>query len=279
MPLLAQEFRVAAREFPILFAGNSDQVTPAVLLGLGPNENLFVDAEGHWLANYIPAFARRYPFIFSSVDQGKTLTLCIDEEFPGLNTEGEGQRLFTDDGEQTEYLNSVLEFHKDFQIAQQRTQAFCKRLVELDLLESMQMQLRFGSGEKIAISGFMAVDRGKLKALKGDRLVKLNRIDELELIFLHLQSLQNIDEVAKQVRAGDDAAPKPTKSGTRAPAAKTAASPNAKTGTASKTAAKSTAKKTTAKSPAKKTAAKSPAKKTAAKSTAKKTKGKKGNGS
>ena len=245
MPLLAQEFRIAAREYPILFAGTSDQVMPAVLLGLGPSENLFVDAEGKWRARYIPAFARRYPFIFSSGDQGKTLTLCIDEEFPGLNTDGAGERLFTDDGEQTEFLDNVLKFHKDFQLAHHRTLVFCKRLVELDLLEPMQAQVKFRSGEQKSISGFMSVDRNKLKMLNGTKLAELSRIDELELIFLHLQSLANIDVVARQVPAAD-VSPDPAESKTKASAAKSPskARPKAKKAAVKKTATKSRAKKT-----------------------------------
>ena len=164
-------------------------------------DNLFVDAEGAWQAKYIPAFARRYPYVFSSSDQGKTLTLCIDEEYPGLNTDDEGERLFTDDGEQTEYLNSVLEFQKEFQAAFQRTQVFCKRLMDLELLEPMQAQMKFGSGEEKSIAGFQTVNRDKVKALDADTLAELVKVDELELIYLHLHSMQNITEVAGQVSA------------------------------------------------------------------------------
>ena len=201
LPLLAQEFRAAVREYPIVFAGNEQVVMPAVLLGFGEQDNLFVDAEGAWQAKYIPAFARRYPYVFSSSDQGKTLTLCVDEEYAGLNTEGEGERLFTDDGEQTEYLNGVLEFQKEFQAAFQRTQVFCKRLMDLELLEPMQAQMKFGSGEEKSIAGFQTVNRDKVKALDADTLAELVKVDELELIYLHLHSMQNITEVAGQVSA------------------------------------------------------------------------------
>ena len=108
MPLLAQEFRAALREYPIVFAGAEDNIMPAVLLGFAEHENLFVEATGKWNAKYIPAFARRYPYVFSSSDDGKTLTLCIDEEFNGFNEEGEGERLFDDEGEQTPYLKRLL---------------------------------------------------------------------------------------------------------------------------------------------------------------------------
>lgn len=253
MPLTAQEFRIAAREFPIVFAGTGEQVMPAVLLGFGPHENVFVDADGKWQAKYIPAFARRYPYVFSSGDQGKTLLLCIDEEFPGLNTDDAGERLFTDDGEQTNYLSNVLNFHKDFQLAHQRTLVFCNRLVELELLEPMQAQLRFGSGEQRSISGFQAVSRGKLKALKGDKLAELNRVDELELIFLHLQSLHNIDEVASHsLHIDESATASKPEAGKTAPKSTAGASNKKTNGAARKTAAKASAKKAARKKAARK---------------------------
>jgi hypothetical protein len=55
MPLLAQEFREAIREYPIVFAGTDENIMPAVLLGFGEHENLFVDDAGKWDSRYIPA--------------------------------------------------------------------------------------------------------------------------------------------------------------------------------------------------------------------------------
>jgi hypothetical protein len=73
----------------------------------------------------------------------------------------------------------------------ERTQAFCARIRELDLLESMQAQVEMRSGEKSSLTGFMAVNRTRLKAVAGDKLAELANTDELELIYLHLQSMRN----------------------------------------------------------------------------------------
>jgi len=200
MPLLAQEFRDTARVYPIVFAGSEEQVMPTVLLGIRDDENLYVDETGKWDSKYIPAFARRYPYVFSSNDQGKTLTLCIDEEFKGISQDGEGERLFNAEGEQTAYLNGVLEFQKEFQKHFQGTQTFCKHLQELNLLESMQAQLKFGSGEQMAIAGFMVVNRDRLKELSAEKLSELSASDELELIYLHLQSMRNVADLANRIK-------------------------------------------------------------------------------
>jgi len=200
MPLLAQEFRAAMREYPIVFAGSEENIMPAVLLGFGEHENLFVDEAGKWDAKYIPAFARRYPYVFSSSDDGQTLTLCIDEEFSGFNQEGEGERLFDDAGEQTPYLKKVLDFQTEFQRLFARTQAFCKNLLELKLLDPMQAQVKFGSGQEIKIGGFMVVNRERLKQVPGEKLAQLAAVDELELLYLHLQSLHNVVDLGNRAR-------------------------------------------------------------------------------
>ena len=72
-----------------------------------------------------------------------------------------------------------------------RTQAFCKKLREHDLLEPMQAEFTLGTGQKMALSGFLVVSRKKLKALSGEVLSELVKNDALELIFLHLQSMRN----------------------------------------------------------------------------------------
>jgi hypothetical protein len=200
MPLLAQEFRSAVREYPIVFVGTEERVLPAVLLALGDDENLFVDDAGVWNSQYIPAFARRYPYVFSSTDEGKTLTLCLDEDFSGFNRDGEGERLFTEDGEQTPYMQGVLAFQKEYKQNFDRTAMFCKNLQELHLLDPMQAQLKLSNGKETSITGFMTVNRDRLKEVSAERLSQLARVDELELIYLHLQSLRNITDLGNRIK-------------------------------------------------------------------------------
>ena len=199
VPLMAVEFPNAAEEYCIVFAGEEENLLPVVLMGVREDENLYVDSEGQWSAKYIPAFVRRYPFVFSSADEGATLTLCIDEAFEGCNEEGRGERLFDVDGEQTQYLNSVLDFLKEYQAHYQRTKNFAKKLHELDVLEPMGAQFTTPAGEKRTVTGFQAINREKLKALTPDNFSDLAKTDELELIYLHLQSMRNFTKMLDKV--------------------------------------------------------------------------------
>jgi hypothetical protein len=204
VPLMAVEFPQAAPEYAIVFAGNDDEVLPAVILGVRGNENLFLDREAHWTAKYIPAFMRRYPFVFSR--SGDRFLLCVDEEFPGFNQEGRGRRLFNDDGTPTEYVDNVLKFLQEYQAQFLRTQRFCARIKELDLLEPMQAQVTVDTGQKLSLGGFMAINREKVKALSGDKLAELAKTDELELIYLHIQSMRNFERLRERLEAQSAAA-------------------------------------------------------------------------
>jgi hypothetical protein len=205
VPVMAAEFASAALEYAIVFGGTGEVVMPVTVLGIRTDENLFLTKEGDWQAKYIPAFVRRYPFVFSSRDEGKTFTLCIDEAFPGFNQSGRGERLFGDDGKPTPYVQNVLKFLQQYQLEFHRTQAFCKKLKDLNLLEPMQAQINLASGERMALRGFSVVDRARLKTLSAETLAELVRSDELELIYDHLVSMRNFATVRDRLTAAQPA--------------------------------------------------------------------------
>lgn len=206
VPLTAVEFPEAAGEYAIVFAASGDEVVPVVVLGARQNENLFVDADNGWAAKYIPAFVRRYPFVFSSSDDNQTFTLCVDEAYPGLNYLGKGRALFDEEGKATPYVDNVLKFLQEYRAQFLRTQAFCRKLKELELLEPMHAQFTLTTGEKMSLNGFSVVDRAKLKALAPEKLAELAQTDELELVYLHLQSMRNFTAVKDKLVADAAAA-------------------------------------------------------------------------
>jgi hypothetical protein len=199
VPLAAAELPAAAAEYPIVFAGTGDTVLPIALLGGREKRNLFVDADGKWNARYIPAFVRRYPFVFAQSPDGKSLALCIDEQYPGCNHEGRGERLFDVDGERTAYLNQVLGFLRAYQQQHERTRSLCKKLMELELLVPVQALVTQGVENRQVLGGLRVIDRQKLKALDADTLTTMLKSDELELAFLQLHSLANLRALGEKM--------------------------------------------------------------------------------
>ena len=201
VPLLAVEIPNAATEYAVVFSGTGEAMMPAVILGMRGNENLYLTMQGGWQAKYLPAFVRRYPFVFSSSADGSTFTLCVDESFPGFNQQGRGERLFDDQNKPTPYVENVLKFLEQYQIEFRRTHAFCAKLRALDLLEPMSAQANLVTGERVSLTGFMAVNRDRLKALPAEALAELAKTDALELLYLHLQSMRNFSGIMDRLGA------------------------------------------------------------------------------
>ena len=193
VPLMAAEFLSALTDYPIVFAGDEESVLPVLLLGMRNSENAFIGSEGDWKGRYIPAFIRRYPFVLALSDDGEKYYLCIDESFSGFNQSDEGPALITEDGTPTEYTEGVLQFLSQYQAEFERTQAICKKLKDLNLLEAKQVQATSPTGETMTVDGFFAVEPSRLATLSSEAIVDLVRSGTYELICFHLASLRNFE--------------------------------------------------------------------------------------
>jgi hypothetical protein len=207
VPLTTAELPAAAAHYPVVFVGEGDDVGLAVILGIRDGENLFVGADGRWDAPYVPAFVRRYPFVFANRKDTTHLTLCVDEASDLLNHEGRGERLFDSAGERTTYLTNVLDFMQRYQVALERSRAFAKRVQDLGLLRDVQARMRLGDGAALQLRGFRTVDREALKGLASETVNELFASDGLEALYLHLASLRNLQALGE--RAARHGAPPP----------------------------------------------------------------------
>ncbi len=212
VPLTGAEFGQAARDLMIVFAGtDAANAGPIALLGLRQNENLYVDAAGQWAPNtYIPAFVRRYPFVLAEKppgQEGGDFTVFLDQGFEGFNA-AEGERLFNEDGTDTELLTNAVGFLSEFQQNIERTKSFMQQLVKHDLLEPRNVQLRKGNedaGPAITLNGLFMVNEEKMRALDEKVTHELMREGVLAWAYAHLLSLTNIDRLAQRLDARERA--------------------------------------------------------------------------
>jgi hypothetical protein len=203
VPLVAVEFAEASHEYPIVFArGVTETDQPGELLcyaltGTCENENLYIDADGRWDASYIPAFIRRYPFVFAQTGTDQ-LTVCIDETFPGFD-ESEGEPLFDEAGEAATLLKSALELLTDFQQQAQRTGDFLRQLDAADILVETQLRAELPDGRHALVQGMLVVDEARLKQLPPATVQEWFASGELGLIYAHLLSLGNLKRLAQRM--------------------------------------------------------------------------------
>jgi hypothetical protein len=208
VPLTGVEFPAAARDVPILFAGTDmKDAGPMALLGLRQNENLFVDADGQWAPNtYVPAFIRRYPFILAEKPEGQEgddFTVFLDEAYEGFNTE-QGERLFKEDGADTEMLTNAVNFLGEFQQHVARTHWFMDQLRKHDLLEPRNIRLE-KDGKTINLNGLFVVSEEKLRQLDEKVAHEFLKEGVLGWIYAHLLSLANIDRVSLRLNEREQA--------------------------------------------------------------------------
>lgn len=221
LPLAGSEFAAAARDLPIVFVRDEHQrFNAAALVGLRDNENLLLDADGHWPAQtYVPAFVRRYPFILAAHPEGERLSVCIDEAHAGFGAEA-GEALFNADGTQSAYLERILAFLQTFHAEGLRTLEFAHRLGELDLLVPKSFAIHPQGRVAKTLQGLWVVDPERLQALDDAAVLELFRSGMLRWIELHLLSLGRlpslvarlgtvVDEQRRRLAAGSSAAADP----------------------------------------------------------------------
>lgn len=111
IPLTTDEFVDAQRHFPIVFTSGETPL-PIALFGLNEGVNTFVGADNKINeAIYLPAYARRYPFILAKLQPNSDdMSLCFDPSANLLGKFDEGLALFDDAGQPTEYTQGVLDF-------------------------------------------------------------------------------------------------------------------------------------------------------------------------
>jgi hypothetical protein len=197
VPLTVTEFSPAALSYPVIFAGENRQ--PVAVMGLRPAENLFVQANGDFNAEaYIPAYVRRYPFVFANDDVQKRMILCIDRDAPFL-VEG-GQAPLFENGEPSAYTKQAMEFCNNFEQERARTDAFVQLLKDLDLLTVREAIFTPRNadgqpGEPQKIAEYFAVSEDKLRELPAEKLVELRDNGALGQIYAHLVSLLGWDRL------------------------------------------------------------------------------------
>lgn len=210
VPLTVAEFVSASFSYPIVFVGDVRQ--PVAVMGLREGANLFIDASGGFKGEaYVPAYARRYPFVLARDEAQDQMVLCIDRA-ASFVVEGGATPLF-EDGQASPFISQALAFSSSFEQERLRTESFVRLLVELDLFDTRETIFTprdqngvAGAPQKLA--DYYAVSEDKLKTLAADKLVELRDNGALAQIYAHLASLQGWDRlVAMALKRADDNRP------------------------------------------------------------------------
>jgi SapC len=192
VPLTVTEFMPASLSFPIIFVG--DARVPVAVMGVNQGDNLYVSEDGQFEPDaYLPAYVRRYPFVFANDGQGDRMIVCIDRQADAVSDQPDVP--FFENGEPTEFTKTAIKFLEDFETERRRTDAFVQLMKDLDLLDvkqaSFQPRNPDGSavGEPQLVAEYFAVSEDKLKGLAPEKFAELRDNGALPQIYAHITSL------------------------------------------------------------------------------------------
>lgn len=201
VPVTVTEFGVSAASYPIIFVG--DERTPVVVMGVRQGQNLFVDANGYVMEDYyIPAFVRRYPFVFAADEASDRLLLCIDRAAPMISNQPDVP--FFENGQPSKFTNDAIEFCKEFERQRRATHDFVKMIRDMDLFEekSVAFQPRDAQGKESGpsqkVADYWAISEEKLNALPAEKYLELRNNGALGACYAHLVSLLNWSKVIQR---------------------------------------------------------------------------------
>jgi|HubBroStandDraft_1064217.scaffolds.fasta_scaffold00184_31 hypothetical protein len=210
--VVVNEFHALAMHYPILFSKDADtgQFYCGAMLGFDTGENLFLD-EHRTLSVYRPLNLQRGPFLTAGSD------LAIDLDHPRVASSGD-QELFTEAGEPSKYLQSVMGLMRELRPGLERTRIFIDTLMSLKLIEPMTISARFDDGADREFTGLYTINRDQLKQLADPAVLDLFRRGYLQLIYLMLASLDHVSVLAQRknrsfLPGGDSLGGEPLKSG------------------------------------------------------------------
>ncbi|MBI1361442.1 MAG: peptidase [Alphaproteobacteria bacterium] len=200
VPITVSEFGLVATCFPIIFVGQ--EKTPVAVMGIRQNENEYVDAAGNPDPDvYLPAFARRYPFVFASDQQSDRLLLCIDRDAPMISDQPD-LPLFEGD-EPSKFTQDAIEFCKEFERQRRATVEFVELLDKAGLLESKSVSFtpRDAAGNPMPaqkIADYFAVSEEGLNNMPAAQFEDIRATGAVAAVYAHLVSLMNWQRVIQR---------------------------------------------------------------------------------
>jgi len=196
IPLAMSEFVMAAQSYPIAFTDEA-RTRPVAVVGLRADENLFVDAQGHWLEGaYIPAYVRRYPFLLSEYGAGEGVELCVEARVLSQS----GLPIFRGD-EPTDLALQALRFCQSVHAAEAATTPFLSALAACGLFEPRTVSVQMQDGREVRLAGFQALDEARFSGLADDAFLVLRRQGWLEPVYAQIQSNLNWSRLGQMLSA------------------------------------------------------------------------------
>jgi hypothetical protein len=194
-----------ALEYPVAFTKHdeSGEYLCVALFGVDPQKNLFWK-DGRWHSHTLPLNIGRQPFFVGVGNKDgaggtkQSLVTCIDVDNPAVQEE-QGELLFGPDGKETPYLQYKMSMLGELIDGEQRARAFVGRLMALDLIRPIQLELKTPGEALRQIGGLHSIDEAKMRSLSPEVLAELNSNGYLHVMHAMLLSLGQLPILARRL--------------------------------------------------------------------------------
>ena len=189
-----REFGQVATCMPMAFIQDpqSGNYHAVAMLGIESNQNLYMH-DGKWQGHSVPMNIQRFPFDVRP--DGDKLGVYIDENSDLITEDGEA--LFTEDGEPTDFLKNRQQMLGDIANSEMATQRFVKELQDLELLEPLEMTVHYASGQQRNVTGVTTVSEARLNELEDEKILELRKTGFLGAIYAMLMSLGQLNRLVQ----------------------------------------------------------------------------------
>lgn len=200
VPVAAHEFSRLGSEVPVVFLKNptTEAFEAIAMLSFKQGSNLMIK-DGKWQGFYVPKAFRNFPLgLVHHPDNPEQVFIGLVTNSPMVSEE-RGVALFTEEGEQSDFLKHRTEAMGEFIRQMEQTKLFNSTLAAFDLLVPQTLSIDL-NGTKQELSGFYVVDEAKLNALDAEKFADLRQRGMLAAIYAHLMSLQQVQRLGSLVQ-------------------------------------------------------------------------------
>jgi hypothetical protein len=193
---MPDEFRRLQNDYPILFRLDveRDSFAALAMFGFENGENLFLDGD-RWDARYVPLAIDIQPFLIGGTpDHSGEKQVHVDMASPRI-ADGEGVRVFDDDGRPTPYLETIADKLGALDAGFRASGDFVAALRRHNLLEPLTLEITLDDGSINRLVGFHVIDEARAAALDAVALGELSEADHLMPIFMAIASIGRLHEL------------------------------------------------------------------------------------
>lgn len=187
--LALNELPAATLSLPLAFLELDGHFTLASLQGFEKNKNLLTNSNGQWLAGYVPANYRAFPFTLLGVDEEQKI-LCIEQSSCVEFGTEDSEAIFDNDN-LSPLVASSFEMIIDRSKNIEALSLICDFLNQKELIVPWPITIDIES-KKTEVKGLFRIDEEAFKKLSSTDLVEARDMGALPVVYCQLLSMRNI---------------------------------------------------------------------------------------